>query len=104
MVPRPPHVCPKCGRPTDADVDHAIAVGLCSRSNVTTAQLRVVETIIRLWRNSGLSPTVREIGDALGISSSATFDHLRELKRKAVIYSDKHARSIRPVGGWEKIR
>lgn len=71
---------------------------------LTERQAFVLETVRKLTlERNGISPTLREIGDAVGIkSTNGVHDHLRALRRKGYLTSvgpHKTARSIRVVDG-----
>lgn len=64
---------------------------------ITERQAEVLRTITELAEQKGYAPTIREIGDALGIrSSQPVHQHLRALQRKGYITREPHrARTIR---------
>ena len=64
---------------------------------ITERQAEVLQTITELSERHGYAPTVREIGDALGIrSSQVTHQHLGALQRKGYITREpRRARTIR---------
>jgi repressor LexA len=66
---------------------------------ITERQKRVLEGIYRIAREKGYPPTVREIGERLGLRSSCTVQrHLEALERKGYIKrSPTKARSIEIV-------
>lgn len=69
----------------------------------TQRQLQVLRTIASLASAKGYPPSIRELADALGISSTnAMNDHLRALERRALITRDRlTARSILiTAAGW----
>jgi len=66
-------------------------------ANVTPRQMQIL-TFIRDYRHSnGFSPTLQEIGDALGLTKVTVFEHVRVLERKKLLTrGTKHsARSLR---------
>jgi repressor LexA len=66
---------------------------------LTARQIEVRDTIARLTAERGYAPTLRELGDALGMTSTnAVNDHLVALERKGAIKRDyKICRSLRVV-------
>jgi repressor LexA len=59
--------------------------------NLTRRQHQVYEFIVRQIQLRGYGPTVREIGQALGIRSpNGVVGHLRALERKGLIQRDRH--------------
>jgi len=64
-------------------------------SNPSPRQRETLDWIKAFIRKHGIPPTVREIGDALGIRSSSVFDLLRALERKGLLKrGDLGARSL----------
>ena len=62
-------------------------------------QREVLGFVRDFTRRSGLPPTVREIGVALGITSSTVFQHLNYLERKGYLRNaDRGSRSFELVG------
>lgn len=63
--------------------------------NLTPQQLRVFK-LIREWRNRhGLSPTMQELADELGISKVTVFEHVEALIAKGALQRDANkARSL----------
>ena len=58
-------------------------------SVVTARQLEVLRTIAAETKARGYAPTLRELGDALGITSAnGVADHLHALKRKGLVTHD----------------
>jgi repressor LexA len=54
--------------------------------DITKRQLEVLQVIYSASSERGFPPTLREIGDALGISSTkGTFEHVRALERKGLV-------------------
>jgi repressor LexA len=68
-------------------------------STLTDRQLEVYEFIREKIESRGYGPTVREIGDAFGISSpNGVMCHLRALEKKGLIRREgRHARAIQLV-------
>lgn len=66
---------------------------------LTDKQRKILECILRHTRECGYPPTVREIGDAVGLrSSSSVHFHLRRLEREGLISRDAVlTRAIRVV-------
>jgi repressor LexA len=52
---------------------------------LTSRQQDVLAFIRKFTARHGVPPTVREIGDALGVTPRAAFDHLRALERKGAL-------------------
>jgi repressor LexA len=67
---------------------------------ITARQKKVLDIVEASLRETGLAPTVREIGSAIGARSSCTvFKHLEALERKGFIKKDRYKyRSISVVG------
>ncbi len=66
--------------------------------NMTESQARVYECVKKLIAK-GINPTVREICDATGLSSTSTVhSHLRSLERKGYISRDRSHRSLKLSG------
>lgn len=62
---------------------------------LTRRQREILEWIRGFIREHGMPPTVREIGDAFGISSAGVFGHLEALQRKGYVRRGKMgARSL----------
>ena len=56
---------------------------------LTERQQRILETIARSIRANGYAPTMREIGEAVGLQSPSSVSHqLSELERKGYIRKD----------------
>ena len=65
---------------------------------------KVVYESIKKFIANGVTPTVREICDDTGLSSTSTVhSHLRTLERKGYISRDKKHRSLKIVGGESAI-
>ena len=64
---------------------------------LTDRQLEVLRIIVRSIRDDGWPPTLREIGEAMGIkSTNGVNDHLKALERKGFIQRfDLRSRAIR---------
>lgn len=59
------------------------------RSGLTTRQREVLEIIEAYTQNHGYPPSVREIGDAVGLTSPSTVHtHLRALQRRGYLWRD----------------
>ena len=66
---------------------------------LTQRQRAVLNCVERFIRDHGLPPTVREIGDAFGISPAGAHGHLRALERKGRLRRGKlGARSLEMAG------
>lgn len=65
----------------------------------------VLEAIEKFIKENGISPTVRELGDMVGLSSTSTIHgHIKKLKKKNLItYNSGSPRSIRLIKG-DKVR
>lgn len=59
-------------------------------------KIEILNFITNYQKKNGLSPSIREIGDGVGLKSSSTvFYHLHVLKtQKRIDFRDKCARSI----------
>jgi repressor LexA len=58
-------------------------------SDITSRQQRILDVIERTVRERGYPPTVREIGDAVGLtSSSSVHAQLANLERKGLLHKD----------------
>lgn len=70
---------------------------------ITVRQREVLEVVSLALRNLGHAPTVKEIGSALGLRSTATVHmHLCALERKGAIVREVGVpRGIRVVDGTE---
>lgn len=67
---------------------------------LTERQAQVLSVILRTYRDEARSPSIREIGEELGISSTnGVNDHLKALLRKD--YVEHHATASR---GWVPVR
>jgi repressor LexA len=68
-------------------------------SRPTPRQTEVLAAIASLTKAKGYPPTLRELGEALGIrSTNGVNDHLDALERKGLIARDSNvARSVRVV-------
>lgn len=61
-----------------------------------TSRDRVLEFIRNYIAEHSYSPTVREIAGAVGLSTSATFGHVKRLKHEGVLAGDENkARTLR---------
>jgi repressor LexA len=70
------------------------------RDSLTDRQKRVLEFIRRSTTARGYPPTLREIGEELGIrSTNGVSDHLKALERKGYLERDDfRSRALRPIG------
>src|SRR5215510_8201995 len=72
-------------------------------SDITARQQRILDVIERTVRERGYPPTVREIGDAVGLtSSSSVHAQLANLERKGLLRKDPtkpRAMTLAPEGG-----
>ena len=71
--------------------------------DLTDRQARIVEYIRQVTRVRNYPPSVREIGEAVGLSSSSTVhNHLNQLERRGLIRRDpSKSRTVQLVGGQE---
>jgi repressor LexA len=62
-------------------------------------EIEVLSAIKEFIKENGFAPTVREIGEIVGLSSpSSVLDNLRKLKEKGYItYIEKKSRTIKVV-------
>lgn len=83
--------CPHCGQPLSAERRPAAR---------TPAQQRVLAAVRELTARRGFSPTVREIGATVGLSSSSTVHtHLAALRAQGLVqWEVEKSRSLRVVG------
>ena len=72
---------------------------------LTERQQRILETIARSIRANGYAPTMREIGEAVGLQSPSSVSHqLSELERKGYIRKDpKRPRTLWLVEADEEL-
>jgi len=62
---------------------------------MTDKQKHCLELIIKYKSEKGYSPTLRELGDLLGVNQGAALSHVKLLAKKGYIhYSSNVARSI----------
>lgn len=65
---------------------------------LTDKQEAVLAVIERHWRAHGVSPSVAEIAERLGLRKSTTHEHLMAIKRKgALVHVEGQSRSWRPT-------
>ncbi|HEX30785.1 TPA: repressor LexA [Candidatus Poribacteria bacterium] len=62
---------------------------------LTERQREVLEIIRERIKESGYPPTIREIGEAMGISEKGAYDHLKALEKKG--YIRRHPRKTRAI-------
>ncbi len=76
------------------------------REVLTDRQRAVLDYLVDHIQSTGLPPTIREIGQDMGVASTnSVFRHLRELERKGFItHNPEKARSIHVVGLQEIAR
>ncbi|MGZ8571545.1 MAG: transcriptional repressor LexA [Actinomycetota bacterium] len=66
-----------------------LAIGRVDTSGLTARQQRILEFIARTVRERGYPPTVREIGEAVGLtSSSSVHAQLANLERRGLLHKD----------------
>lgn len=73
-------------------------------TEITDRQRAFLETIYEQFRNTGQPPSVRELGDLMGLSSTnAVGDYITALVRKGYIVRGRrgHSRNISLVERWE---
>lgn len=64
-------------------------MGLIPMSKISSRQLAILEFIRNEVRSKGYPPSVREIGEAVGLASSSTVHgHLDRLEKKGLIRRD----------------
>lgn len=65
------------------------------KKQLTNRQRDVLKFIKKFIKDNGYSPTIRDIGEGLGISSPATvYDHIRKLRYKGYLKENKGFRTI----------
>ncbi len=76
------------------------------RHQPTKRQQRVLDAIKALVTERGYAPTIRELGDRLGMTSTnAVADHLKLLKKKGCVEWERNqARTLRIVSQPEERR
>lgn len=88
------------------------ADGAANAPKLTARQQSVLSCIHRYVRQRGYPPSIREIGDAVGLSSPSSVAHqLKVLQRKGYLYRDQNrprAVEIRipgqpPVRSWDRL-
>ena len=63
--------------------------------NLTPKQMKILTMIRDSRLNRGYSPTMQELGDALGVSKVTVFEHVEALIKKGALVRDKNkARSL----------
>ena len=72
-----------------------------SRDELTSRRREILDFIVRATETNGYPPTVRDIGEAVGLRSSSTVHfHLKALERGGYIQRDGNlTRAIRASGG-----
>lgn len=64
-----------------------------SKNNLSKKQKEVLEFIVSFWKKEGRSPTVREVSQALGLSSSGSgYFHMKALVKKGYLTQDKNGK------------
>jgi len=82
--------------PIDPDADRCKAISL--RCKLTPKQLDVLKLIVAYMRVNGVSPTLQEIADELGVSRVSVHEQFAALKEKGAIKFRKYrARSVKVV-------
>ncbi len=73
------------------------------RPNLTKRQSHVLEFLRSYATEHGISPTLEEIGAALGVNRVTVFEHVKALEQKGWIRSEKHlSRSIEIIDEVEE--
>ena len=69
----------------------------------TPRQLDLLRFFDMYTRQHGLSPTMKEIGDAMGITKVTVFEMVEELIRKKILFKEMryHSRSLRLLPGYK---
>jgi len=69
---------------------------------LTARQAQVLDAIVSTMRQTGYCPTVREIGESVGLRSTRSVDrHLEALEQKGYIRRvPRKARHIKLIGDW----
>lgn len=71
---------------------------------LTPRQEEILDFIKDFYRENGMPPTVREISDHYGISSSSMFDHLSALQKKGYLKrASRKSRSLEFTEGFQKV-
>ncbi|MDL9936363.1 transcriptional repressor LexA [Gordonia sp. ABSL1-1] len=96
----------KRGTTTDAPDDGEAAVDpVAAEASLTARQRGVLDFIRASVRDRGYPPSIREIGDAVGLTSTSSVAHqLRTLERKGLLKRDHNrprAVNIQDVGGTD---
>ena len=75
-------------------------------ANLTQRQQQIVDFIEREQRDTGVTPSFKEIADAFGFRSLTTVaDHLRLIRQKGALTCEPgQARSLRVVSPWHALR
>ena len=70
-------------------------------TNITHRQQQVLDFITKCISESGYPPSMREIGEHMGIkSTNGVNDHLKALERKGYLVRDfMKSRALRPTSG-----
>lgn len=95
--PTPPASTQAPSRP----VGRAFSRGPRDKDNLTERQREVLCFISQSIRERGYPPTLREIGERMGIrSTNGVNDHLKALEKKGFLHrEDLKSRALRPIGG-----
>ncbi len=68
---------------------------MARRQNLTKRQAHVLDFVRNYIDENDLSPTLGEIGDALGVNRVTVFEHVRALEQKGWVRTERHlSRSI----------
>jgi repressor LexA len=71
------------------------AMGKRKTEDITEPQANTLRTICAIVDGTGLTPTVKELADALGISHASAHEQIAQLVRKGYLKKeDRKARSI----------
>jgi len=69
--------------------------------NLTERQQQILDVISAHLRRHGFAPTVRDVGDSIGLSSSATIQkHLDSLRRKGLLSWSHHRNRVLVPVEW----
>ncbi|GAA1480556.1 transcriptional repressor LexA [Gordonia sinesedis] len=75
--------------PSDAGADDTVAADPAAEDTLTPRQRGVLDVIRKSVRERGYPPSIREIGDAVGLNSTSSVAHqLRALERKGLLKRD----------------
>lgn len=79
------------GKPAEAEQEQTAVPEQPGTAELSDRQLKVLEAIREWMRDHGYPPSVREIGDAVGLTSTSSVAYqLRVLERKGYLRRDPH--------------